>query len=207
MRSPAPISFLFLALLLAVVAATEVPKLLAEQAKTKQLASVLGGAEETFTPDVRSAIVDCQVNGPLPDHACSPGAIFADATVAQICVPGYTKTVRNVPQSLKHVVYAEYGLDYHQPTGSYEVDHLIPLALGGSNDIANLFPEAAEPAPGFHEKDIVELYLHDEMCAGHIDLHTAQDRIAHDWLTIYQNMPADDITRIKSEFRNWADTN
>ncbi len=42
-----------------------------------------------------------------------------------------------------------------------EVDHLTPLEdltpleVGGSNDLANQWPEAAEPRPGFHEKDQV----------------------------------------------------
>jgi hypothetical protein len=33
---------------------------------------------------------------------------------------------------------------FRQPRGAYEVDHLIPLELGGDNVIANLWPEAAE---------------------------------------------------------------
>ena len=32
----------------------------------------------------------------------------------------------------------------------------MSLELGGSNDIKNLWPEAALPTPGFHEKDAVE---------------------------------------------------
>ena len=45
----------------------------------------------------------------LPDSSCTPGAIFRLATVARICQPGYTKTVRNVRKSVKDEVYAEYG--------------------------------------------------------------------------------------------------
>ena len=37
----------------------------------------------------------------------------------------------NVPESLKRAVYDEYGIASHVP-GSYEVDHLVPLELGGS---------------------------------------------------------------------------
>jgi hypothetical protein len=62
-------------------------------------------------------------------------------------------------------VYSEYGI-VERTTGEYEVDHDVPLEAGGSNDIANLWPEAAEPRPGFHEKDQVENYLHDQGCAG-----------------------------------------
>lgn len=130
---------------------------------------------------------DCVVQGPLPDKACTPGAIFPEATTNDICVSGYTKGVRNVPAALKHAVYAEYGVK-HREKGEYEVDHLIPLELGGSNDIANLFPEAAEPRPGFHEKDKVENYLHDQVCSGKMDLRAAQSAIANDWLSVYQKM-------------------
>jgi hypothetical protein len=62
------------------------------------------------------------------------------------------------------------------------VDHLISLELGGSNGIANLWPETTEPRPGYHEKDRFENYLHDQVCRGAISLSAAQRRIAEDWL-------------------------
>jgi len=65
---------------------------------------------------------------------------------------GYSKSARNVSAKTKNKCTRSNGLSYPQKTGSYEADHFIPLEIGGSNDIANLFPEAAEPAPGFHEK-------------------------------------------------------
>lgn len=140
----------------------------------------------------------------LPDHACSPGAVFASVTTQIICVPGYSKSVRNVSVSTKKKIYGAYGIGYPQPTGSYELDHLIPLELGGSNDTANLFPEAADPNPGFHEKDLVENYLHDEVCVGRLDLRTAQTAIADDWVSIYRAIPPATIERLKQEFSGWA---
>lgn len=132
----------------------------------------------------------CQAANALQDAACTPGDILPDATKEMICVPGYSKTVRNVPTSVKDKVYAEYGVTSHV-AGEYEVDHLVSLELGGSNDISNLWPEAAEPKPGFHEKDKVENWLHDQVCSGVIPLHDAQIEIATNWLTIYNRMPAD----------------
>src|ERR1700736_2827629 len=61
----------------------------------------------------------CVAHGGLPDSACTPGAIFPDATVQQICTPGYTSSVRNVPTSEKDQAYAEYGIYSHSP-GQYE---------------------------------------------------------------------------------------
>jgi hypothetical protein len=129
----------------------------------------------------------CQVRGPLPDPDCTPGDIFPEATVSQICTPGYASSVRNVPTSEKDQVYASYGITT-RTTGQYEVDHLVSLELGGSNDISNLFPEAAEPTPGFHQKDSVENYLHDQVCSGAWELRKAQIQIATNWLPIYQQM-------------------
>jgi hypothetical protein len=127
----------------------------------------------------------CRASGGLQDSACTPGAIFSSATVSQICQSGYSSSVRNVPTSEKTQVYLEYGIRGHQ-TGEYEVDHLISLELGGSNDISNLWPEAASPKPGFHEKDQVENWLHDQVCSKAISLAEAQREIATNWLTVYQ---------------------
>ena len=130
----------------------------------------------------------CQAHNGLPDSACTPGAILATATKNAICQSGYAKSVRNVPESEKSQVYAEYGITRHAP-GQYEVDHLVSLELGGSNDIANLWPEPASPKPGFHEKDKVENYLHDQVCSGAISLQQAQTEIATNWLAVYNQMP------------------
>ena len=130
----------------------------------------------------------CVANGGLQDQACTPGDIFPDATTSQICQPGYSASVRDVPQSEKNQVYAEYGITSHF-SGEYEVDHLVSLELGGSNDISNLWPEAANPKPGFHEKDTVENYLHDQVCSGAMSLQQAQQQIATNWLAVYNQMP------------------
>lgn len=168
-----------------------------------QVAAVIASFATT-TLDVPAQSADCQVQGPLPDHACTPGAIFTDATPSIICVSGYSQGVRSVSVSLKKKLYGAYGIDYPQPRGDYELDHLIPLELGGSNDPSNLFPEAASPAPGFHEKDLVEDYLHQEMCAGRIDLHAAQVAIADDWISVYQALSPTTIERLKKEYKSWT---
>lgn len=136
---------------------------------------------------VQTKTSGCQAQGGLPDSGCTPGAIFPSATTSQICQSGYASSVRNVPTSEKDQVYAEYGIASHY-SGQYEVDHLVSLELGGSNDIANLWPELANPTPGFHQKDQAENYLHDQVCAGKVSLQQAQQEIATNWLSIYQQM-------------------
>ncbi len=125
----------------------------------------------------RTKTFGCAVRGQLPDPACTPGAVFASATLAQICRPGYAGSVRDVPALIKRAVYAEYR-DAPVGHGAYEVDHLVPLEVGGSNEIANLWPEIS---PGYEQKDQVENELHDAVCARRIGLGAAQLAIAHDW--------------------------
>jgi hypothetical protein len=130
----------------------------------------------------------CTARNGLPDSACTPGAIFVTATTDQICLSGYSSSVRDVSTAEKDQVYAEYGV-VSRSVGEYEVDHLVPLEIGGSNDVANLWPEPANPRPGFHEKDQVENYLHDQVCNGTISLQQAQEQIATNWLDVYNRVP------------------
>ena len=148
-------------------------------------ASNTSGAAPNWGVQARTS--GCVVRGPLQDTACTPGDIL-NVTRDQICQSGYASSVRNVTTSTKNKVYAAYGITHHI-AGEYEVDHLVSLELGGSNDISNLWPEAASPKPGFHEKDKVENYLHDQVCSGAISLQQAQIEIATNWLNVYNNMP------------------
>jgi hypothetical protein len=137
---------------------------------------------------VQTKTANCQVNGALPDKDCTPGAEIPNVTKDQICVSGYAKSTRNVSTKEKSQVYQEYGV-IARTSGQYEVDHLVSLELGGSNDISNLWPEAARPAPGFHEKDKVENYLHSQVCNGSISLEQAQSEISTDWLSVFNSLP------------------
>jgi hypothetical protein len=75
----------------------------------------------------------------LPDSKLTPGDTL-EVTTQDICIPGYTQKIRNVPIAVKKKVYEEYGIATHGPR-EFEVDHLIPLELGGSNSLRNLWPE------------------------------------------------------------------
>jgi len=65
------------------------------------------------------------------------------------------------------------------------VDHLISLELGGSNSIKNLWPEPYTGDLNAHVKDKLENKLHSLVCNGDIDLKTAQQEIATDWVAAY----------------------
>jgi hypothetical protein len=64
---------------------------------------------------------------------------------------------------------------------SGELDHLVPLELGGSNDTTNLWVEAG-PLP--NPKDAVEDALNREVCDGTLSLRAAQREIAQNWLMV-----------------------
>lgn len=51
-------------------------------------------------------------SGDLPDAKKTPGDGLA-VTKDDICVPGYSKKVRNVPALVKKQVYASYGITSH----------------------------------------------------------------------------------------------
>lgn len=131
------------------------------------------------------------LGGTLPDPNCTPGATNPDVTAATIgqtiCVSGWTSTVRppvSVTGPIKLDRMAVYGAP--QPTSLYELDHLIPLELGGATQsLLNLWPEprTVPQGKGFGAKDAVENRLRGEVCAGKITLHAAQQAIVADWRT------------------------
>ena len=66
------------------------------------------------------------------------------------------------------------------------MDHFIPLEIGGSNDITNLWLEPASPTPGFHQKDQFENFEHQQVCKGSISVAEAQSRMVSDWYLYWE---------------------
>jgi hypothetical protein len=127
----------------------------------------------------------CHVHGSLPDHACTPGAWLTTVTPAMVCMAGYSRRVRHVTNGEKSAVYAAYGMRRHFNGHDGEIDHLVALELGGSNDQSNLWPESAAGAYGSHQKDRLENALHHEVCTGMLALRRAERLIAGDWVKVY----------------------
>ncbi len=126
-----------------------------------------------------------------PDPKYTPGATFSHLTEKELCVPGYTSTVRNVPDKVARQVFVNYGIESQYLTkqrANYEVDHFISLELGGSNDVSNLWPQPYDPLPGARQKDVVETNLHHRVCNHELTLSQAQDIIKRDWCAEYLNI-------------------
>lgn len=139
------------------------------------------GASVRFGSRTRASA--CRL-GPVPDRACSPGAYYSGLTTAVLCSPRFrTSSVRHVTQAAKYAVEVEYWLAPRHYGRTLEIDHIVPLELGGSNDIANLFPER-----DYRQKDALENRLHALVCAGHMQLRAAQRAIATDWRALYRRL-------------------
>jgi len=132
------------------------------------------------------------VNG-LPDPDCTPGEI-TDETTDLICSATFhTGSVRNktTSQGQKNQVYPMYGITHPvHNTGSNqvcEIDHLVPLELGGADTIPNLWSQCSPgyenwQGPGYKDKDGFENYLWFHVCVNRdISLHDAQIQIATNW--------------------------
>ncbi len=124
--------------------------------------------------------------GANPDRRCSSGAYYSKLTKAVLCSSGFrTSAIRNVPESEKFAVEREYGLAPGHYGRQLEIDHIVPLELGGSNDIANLFPEKLNAHPGYKVKDKLENKAHQWVCTCRISLRSAQRQIARNWQVLY----------------------
>lgn len=119
-----------------------------------------------------------------PDPKLTPGAA-ATTDVRLICKNGYAKSVRHTSGKLKAKIYREYGID--KRAGHYEIDHLVPLSIGGADVAANLWPESYETRPwNAAIKDRLEARLHHLVCDEGLDIQEAQKAIAENWIDAYK---------------------
>jgi hypothetical protein len=125
---------------------------------------------------------------PLPDPACTPGAVDGNVTESNIgttiCQTGYTSPIRP-PQALTAPAKLQSIRAYGDTTGTFEYDHLVPLEMGGASDTRNLWPE---PAPSYSVKDKVENAGKAAVCSGKVTLRAAQQAIAADWVSFGRSL-------------------
>jgi hypothetical protein len=133
--------------------------------------------------------------GDLPDSSLTPGQADPTLTKEKLCSKTFrTGSVRNVPQSVRTAAFKEYGITC-PTTGPkscaklYELDHLIDLWNGGSNDLKNLWPQSrTNTIWSAGVKDRLELRLHKVMCSGTMSLDDSQTCISKDWIACYQRV-------------------
>ncbi len=119
----------------------------------------------------------------LPTASLTPGVVGSVTDLRTLCTPNFSSTVRNVTSAEKAQVAAAYHFTGANSTVEY--DHLISLEIGGSNDPKNLWPQ---PIAEAHVKDRLENLLHREVCAGKMQLPDVQQRIAADWIKLWNDV-------------------
>lgn len=119
----------------------------------------------------------------MPDSRLTPGATVLLNRSGVCAQPGESN--RTVPVSLQRQVFQEYGIPRADPR-AYEVDYLVTPALGGADDIHNLWPHAHAAVWNARVKDALEERLRDLVCHGSLDLGEAQREIATDWISAYR---------------------
>ncbi|MGZ8217381.1 hypothetical protein [Methylomagnum sp.] len=137
----------------------------------------------------------------LPDLNLTPGATDSEVTAANIkesiCkVTHFTWTEGHMPpvsfleniekEQLKQYRYTDDNLKH------YQMDHLIPLSLGGHpTDPKNIWPQVLLAKWSARRKDYLEQILHDKVCKGEVSLKDAQDQIRTNWIEAYKKYIGD----------------
>ena len=141
----------------------------------------------------------------LPATTFGNGAIDPAITSTNfyetICIPGYTKTVRppvSVTNRIKKQMLRDTGIG-ESHIREYELDHVIPLALGGHpSRLENLQLQLWEGHNGAKRKDRIEVKMQCLVCSGQVRLDQAQREIANDWDAAYHRYASVKCNRVRN---------
>lgn len=123
-------------------------------------------------------------DGSLPLPHLTPGAVRT-VTIDELCAERLPSG-RDVPPDVQQDVLRAYNMG-HLPARTYELDHLITPALGGTSDRRNLWPEPyASSEWNAYVKDELEDLLPQLVCERKVPLETAQREIASNWIAAYK---------------------
>ena len=144
-------------------------------------------------PATGSCVLGVRNDYPVPDPRCTPGGIVPHLDVEILRDRRWrTKCIRNCQstEKQKHAAYSWYGLIGPAINNGAdqvcELDHLVPLELGGADGLGNIWPQCGPDKSTlrnryFKRKDQVENYLAAEVRADRMSLEEAQRGIAADW--------------------------
>jgi hypothetical protein len=118
-----------------------------------------------------------------PSTYKTPGAT-AKVKMEQLCAPDFAQSVKPVSDWQRTQALERYGLRADGFSG--ELDHLVPVSLGGSNDPDNLWPFHASGAFTLEAKQALASKLQGMVCARKLSLKDAQDAFRKDWTLSYQ---------------------
>src|SRR6266446_6249105 len=122
------------------------------------------------------------------DHGALNPVVRQETIDQTICVPGYAKGVRPATSYTNGVKQMLFQRTHMNPALAqyYELDHIIPLALGGHpRKLDNLELQLREGKNGAKRKDRLEVKLQCLVCSEQVKLATAQREILEDWQAAY----------------------
>jgi hypothetical protein len=124
---------------------------------------------------------------------------ITQANIGQtICMPGYSRSVRP-PYSVTGPLKRRMMAAQHpgEQMADYELDHLIPISLGGAPlDRRDLWLQPRHGQANAEDKNVLAFVLWRLVCEGHLALATAQDAIRRDWIQAYQTYATpEDVAR------------
>lgn len=161
------------------------------------------GLAQVTLPPAKTCSVRMSNGFPLPDPACTPGAVNPTVTAEVLQNPSFrTSCVRSqtTTEAQKASTYQFYGIPHpSQNTGAHqtcELDHLISLELGGADTLDNIWPQCGPDGVAlseryFKKKDAVENFLAKQVREGKMTLEDAQRGIASDWTQFLADSEAD----------------
>jgi hypothetical protein len=124
-----------------------------------------------------------------PDPKLTPGAV-ADSELTTVCrgpkrLRGlFTPGSPLVSPADQQAIFDEYHIPAAN-TKHYGLDFLVPLQLGGANARVNMWPASTSHGVGFHEKEVLNIRLHELVCRRDLQLDQAQKAVAADWVKLW----------------------
>jgi hypothetical protein len=151
-----------------------------------ELASVALGIAATYYAVQAPAITRAQAPAPsIENHLMPtvPGEVRT-TNAGEICGAG-TSHLRNWSRERDNRILVRDRL----PPGKHptvEIDHLIPLGIGGADTDLNLWAQPRGGDWGAEAKDRLEWRMRDMICKQHYDPAPLQSAIAADWIAAYK---------------------
>lgn len=141
--------------------------------------------QTTAAPDLSGvslpSFVMPQIKGKVsrPDPHLTPGSVVNTNTQAVCALSSHSRGRPGIPWTSAQKVYAEYK-DNKKRQHKVKLNFLVPLDLGGSTDVSNIWP-ASLRGTGFYQKIETDQVLHDLVCRRSLSLAQAQHAEETDW--------------------------
>jgi len=119
----------------------------------------------------------------LPNNYYTPGKA-EKVDIKQLCAATFDASAKPISDWQKNETLTRYGVRPEKFSG--ELEHLIPVSLGGTNDPDNLYPFHGQGEYTLEAKQRLAAKLHELVCDGKISLKQAQEIFKKDWTKGYK---------------------